>query len=1492
MKLYLRRVLSLILAVVMVFAMMPAFAQQADALSSSDFVDVGVVDAGGLKACLSSETNYRIKLLYDIDYKDNGNYQYWCTIAGNKILDLNGHSIEINNEGYTKPSILFNVPYGATLVITADPDADLDDVKITYNGYMNENAEERVRHLFDVCGTLIVNGGNLEAGRSKKASGNSAVPGNFFISSWQQIPGSAVIVEPNGTLIVNGGRLAGRYEGRHYTYFTCCAAIYCYSDSNVYFNNGIAEGRGGANVFYFTNKNDRANIVISGGHFETHGLEAWDSMGAWEEGEMGLTNADLASGSTFSPDSGHGDVSGYDNLTVYPDPKGGSLELSVPSGTLYTSEESGGSYYLVDEDRAIIKSAGIENYFGGYEGLEYCGIEHKTRYYWTLKDGDTVIGEISGNSLKQVNLTSKNYWNFTPEYNHIYTISLTTTEYLTRDGENIAVFKRSGESADVAIRSIHTEDIAINETNFPDPYFRQYVLDYIDTNGDNWLNQTERANTDRISLNNYTDNRKYSNVQSVKGIEYLYQVNYVYAYNTKLTSFDGTGLPYLMELDLGCCPLDSLNIKNNRYLRYLNLSDSTGGSLNSIDLSGNPNLRILETYRSNISEMDISCCKWLVEAALYGEVKKLTYSNGNVYAWVHELPNNCYFTNDGYDSNVTIAHFDEAFPSVSLRKIIMNNRNFNWDLNNDLSISEAKDIEILDLNGEEEELTTLEGLEFLPNLWWLDAGDCRIESADLTKNTKLKELYLNGNYVLKEVNLSGLTSLETLWLGNNDLDKVDLSGLTALTDLDVSENNLKTLDISDQVNLLNLNAGYNNLSRIDVRANKNLTDLSVDNNRLHDIDVSNNTSLKYLRIVNNAIEDLDITTCPNLTRLDCYGNKIYLLDISACSDLVTTHREGTYSLQTLDSGFQYRRHDGDSWSHSLSYDLITFVYNGIDVHGVVASITTVDGDMLYYHFSNAAAEANGRTINLLNDAEEYEMSIDEVLKVKLNGYNLPLKGPDGYAVKETRNSSGVSTFTVVKAAAAVIRIFEGEAITKYYETFAEALGAAYEDEIIVLLADVSATYTLAVGETLNLDKNGYSIKIAVPDGYILTASETSELHGTVTYTIYSTTKAVAQVGSKLYALFEKAVKAANGEVITLLDDIDAPYVLSVGETLKVKKNGHSLTVKAPDYYTVSATTDSDGVTTYTVKEIAHATFNGASLSLKDKISINAYMIIPEDAEGWKVNVYYEKDNTDSELYQTPRYTYELRKDGGYYSGFYSAKNDEYKIMFPDIAAKELTEDVRIVIVDGEGNYIKIKYDTDYIDFFDYCAADWANTMIAKPDAKPESKVLAKALLNFGGEAQKYFDYKTELNANPEGYLASEMTTVTADTLKDFAGVTDDNAAAVGLEESPLSLSLKSETYLNIYFYNSVTATAENLDKAVMKVSKSGSEWVAKITGITAKNLGRQYTLTVKGNSKTSTLKYSALSWAYSVLEKGTNAKAMELAKALYLYQQAAAAYFN
>ena len=295
-----------------------------------------------------------------------------------------------------------------------------------------------------------------------------------------------------------------------------------------------------------------------------------------------------------------------------------------------------------------------------------------------------------------------------------------------------------------------------------------------------------------------------------------------------------------------------------------------------------------------------------------------------------------------------------------------------------------------------------------------------------------------------------------------------------------------------------------------------------------------------------------------------------------------------------------------------------------------------------------------------------------------------------------------------------------------------------------------------------------------------------------------------------------------------------------------------------------------------------ATDNGSSLSLKDKISVNIYAGIPEDAEGWTAELYYEKDGFTKAVR-----TYNLDKTS---ANGYQSKTKEYKFVYSDISAKEMTEKVRVKFFDMRGIPVFVKAkDGTYKEYIDFCAADWANTMINDPTRPVTTVNLAKALLNYGGEAQNYWNYKPEANANQAGYLASDMAAVTASNLEAFAPVKDANTSAVG--ENGISLSLKSETYLNVYFTKEVSVSAADLNGAKVAVSRSGEEWVAKITGITAKNLGNQYTLTVKNGSTTSTQKYCALSWAYNIL-KGTSEKAKPLAKALYLYQQAAVEYFK
>lgn len=78
-------------------------------------------------------------------------------------------------------------------------------------------------------------------------------------------------------------------------------------------------------------------------------------------------------------------------------------------------------------------------------------------------------------------------------------------------------------------------------------------------------------------------------------------------------------------------------------------------------------------------------------------------------------------------------------------------------------------------------------------------------------------------------------------------------------------------------------------------------------------------------------------------------------------------------------------------------------------------------------------------------------------------------------------------------------------------------------------------------------------------------------------------KYVAQLAAGFkYDSFAAAAAAANGGVITLLDNISEPYTMTEDETLKVAKGSYSLTVNAPEGFKVVPTVGDDGVTTYTI----------------------------------------------------------------------------------------------------------------------------------------------------------------------------------------------------------------------------------------------------------------------------------------------------------------------
>jgi hypothetical protein len=224
----LTRILSLALSALLCLSLVPVFGSRANAAS------VTVTTAEGLKMALESTTTQTVVLGKDISANISTADGQWCIVRGTKILDLAGYEIDISNDDASS-HLLFYLGSGTDLTINDSK----GDGRITYNGYINDNGTLRTRNLFYIASgaKMTVNGGELEAGRSKKTWIYSLAQ-----YLYKQTFGTACIVY--GELVINGGDLYGR--GKWPETGNYCAAVDVKSGGKVTMYGGGLHGRGAA----------------------------------------------------------------------------------------------------------------------------------------------------------------------------------------------------------------------------------------------------------------------------------------------------------------------------------------------------------------------------------------------------------------------------------------------------------------------------------------------------------------------------------------------------------------------------------------------------------------------------------------------------------------------------------------------------------------------------------------------------------------------------------------------------------------------------------------------------------------------------------------------------------------------------------------------------------------------------------------------------------------------------------------------------------------------------------------------------------------------------------------------------------------------------------------------------------------------------------------------------------------------------------------------
>lgn len=148
---------------------------------------------------------------------------------------------------------------------------------------------------------------------------------------------------------------------------------------------------------------------------------------------------------------------------------------------------------------------------------------------------------------------------------------------------------------------VGSEFVEINDTNFPDPVFQQYVKDNIDTadttsgQKDGRLSKAERDAVTTISIDN-------KNCTDLTGIAYFANLTELDCSDNQLTTLDVSKNAKLRILRCYNNGMEKLNLGDITHLTLLNCDDN---NLTELDVSKNPDLKDLECRENKLRRVVI-----------------------------------------------------------------------------------------------------------------------------------------------------------------------------------------------------------------------------------------------------------------------------------------------------------------------------------------------------------------------------------------------------------------------------------------------------------------------------------------------------------------------------------------------------------------------------------------------------------------------------------------------------------------------------------------------------------------------------------------------------------------------------------------------------------------------------------------------------------------------------------------------------------------------
>ena len=289
-----------------------------------------------------------------------------------------------------------------------------------------------------------------------------------------------------------------------------------------------------------------------------------------------------------------------------------------------------------------------------------------------------------------------------------------------------------------------------------------------------------------------------------------------------------------------------------------------------------------------------------------------------------------------------------------------------------------------------------------------------------------------------------------------------------------------------------------------------------------------------------------------------------------------------------------------------------------------------------------------------------------------------------------------------------------------------------------------------------------------------------------------------------------------------------------------------------------------------------ANLTSVTLTLKGAVGIYFYLSAPESAA--RAVITYAKEGSEPVEYTLTPTEANFNAEQGLYT---------YKLLFPNIPAAEMTLDATLLVYDAQGGQMRLTAAGKSLEGnrYSFCAADWGRKILSSASSSDKAKDMARALLNYGSYAMKFFGKTDWEDPDPDLLLADEMAQVQPNSEYDLAKPA--NAETMGYKG--LTLVLEGATELRLYFKDPVTA-ADASGKSY-EVKQGQGMYYVSIPNIPAKNLHTMYTVNVTKGSETGSFRVCALSYANNILNDSSQTeKSVNICRALYLYNQAAAIY--